>query len=358
VGKVGPGPGLAAAIKKVIGDDGVSVNLSANINRPISKSPRGTFAVDKTQTAIAEKVKFTVDITGGTESYVGIGYNIVAIDFYRRHADEENYTLFEDVKIVPSASNQTHFETTWKPKAADVGKNEFAAFVHTEVHDTGLLPLLEIADDAVKQVEVQAICAPQLLARGGPSVAAPGSDCQIDGSISHSLVTDSPGSQARSDSHATLHFNVDSDASTPGAIVFRPEGTCGMTLTASAGGCTTTATSTTCTIATDRSGLIVTPDDTVDPPVFRYNATVGAEVTLHETIECPTGTTTFDVPVVESLMMIPPEENREVGPGGKVQGTRTQTGGPFTDTWTWDLTLELPNQPPPPPPAKALTTGD
>src|SRR6185503_8557256 len=156
---IGPGPGLRAAIKKVIDDSSVSVDLSWGKSVPLSKSPRGTMSVSKTQAAVGDP----------------------------------EFTLFQDLEIVPSASNQTHFEKSWTPRSSDIGKYTYAAFVHTEVHDTGLLPLLEIGDDTRKDVEVQGICAPSVVVgRGTGSVRGQqqANGCQVDGTVHATTVID------------------------------------------------------------------------------------------------------------------------------------------------------------------------
>jgi hypothetical protein len=172
VGSIAPGAGLKAAIKKVIDDDAVSVDLTFQKALPLSHSPRGTMSVSKTTAAVGDPVKFTVDIDADSASYLGIGYNIVSIEFYRMKAGDPEFTLFQDLEIVLSASNQLHFEKNWTPQSSDIGVYQYAAFVHTEVHDTGLLPLLEIADDTRKQVEVQAVCAPSAIAARSASLEA------------------------------------------------------------------------------------------------------------------------------------------------------------------------------------------
>ncbi len=105
-----------------------------------------------------------------------------------------------------------------------MGKNEFAACVHTEVHDTGHLPLLEVADDSRKQVDVQAISSAQ--ARGAPGSAdlvatQQGGNCQVRGTLRHLLVTDGPGTHLESTGQATVTFTQD-PASGPVAIPARP----------------------------------------------------------------------------------------------------------------------------------------
>ncbi|MGZ3447610.1 MAG: Ig-like domain-containing protein, partial [Myxococcaceae bacterium] len=75
VGSIAPGAGLKAAIKKVIDDSAVSVDLTFQRELSLSRSPRGTMSVSKAQAAVGDPVKFTVDIDPDTASYLGIGYN-------------------------------------------------------------------------------------------------------------------------------------------------------------------------------------------------------------------------------------------------------------------------------------------
>ena len=351
-GSIAPGPGLRAAIKKLIDDDTVSVNLTWTKDPvKISESPKGTLTVDKVKAGINEAVKFSVDITPSTASYVGIGYNVVALQIWRKPPDQDAFARVEELDIFPSASNQMHFEKVWRPKSEDVGTNEFAAFVHTEVHDTGLLPLLEVADDSRKQVEVQAICLSGL--RTGTAALAVGAqqggDCQVQGTLRHVTVTNDAVTQLQSTGEATVDFVQDPAASGPLNIVFRPQGTCSLVLNGTSGGCTISASSTSCTLATDRSALNLSIDTSTDPPTYGYIAQVGADVMLHESITCPDGTTnTFDLPTVESLMMAPGDQGYVVDPDGKtLRNSYTQSAQSLTHTWTWDLTLDIPAPPPP-----------
>ncbi|MGZ6162026.1 MAG: Ig-like domain-containing protein [Myxococcaceae bacterium] len=353
-GSIGPGPGLSAAIKKVIDDDSVSVDLRFRRDVSLSESPKGTLTVDKEKAGINEQVKLTVDITPQTTSYVGIGYNVVSIQIFRKKPGENVFERDQDLEIVPSASNQTHFEKVWKPKEADVGKNELAAFVHTEVHDTGILPLLEIADDSRKQVEVQAICLSGLrAARGVPALVVQqqqGGDCTVNGTLRHVVTTGTGAEGTTSTGQGSVKFVQDATSSSGSQIVFRPDpsSTCSVVIDGTQGGCTVHATSTMCSFITDRSALAVNIDSSTDPPTYTYDAMVGANVTLHESIDCPGGPDTqFDVPTIESLMMAPATEHFTVDADGKTLRNNYTVGmAPLTETWTWDLTLDIPAPPP------------
>jgi len=360
-GSIEPGAGLKAAIKRVINDDAVSVDLKGTVTKPLSTSPRGTMNVSKTQAAVGDPVKFTVDIDPNSASYLGIGYNIVSIEFYRMKLGDPEFTSFPDLEIFPSASNQTHFEKNWTPRSSDIGMYQFAAFVHTEVHDTGLLPLLEIADDTRKQVEVQGICAPSAIASRAASFRTTGpqqqqsSSCQVDGTVHATSVIDSPGaSHFEYTRDATVTF--DQQFVTPVNVQFVPKGTCTMswhgTAAVTGGTCDESGTLVSCEIDTSGSFLTMEIDNSTDPPTYTYFSEINANVKLHIKEVCPYGTTEFDNTTNEILLEIPSDDARQVGADGSVTGTRTQvltpTGTTKTDTWTWDLKLEVP--PPPPGP--------
>ena len=355
VGSIAPGAGLKSAIKKLINDDAVSVDLTFQRALPLSTSPRGTMSVSKTQAAVGDPVKFTVDIDPATASYLGIGYNIVSIEFYRVKLGDPEFTLFPDLEIFPSASNQTHFEKDWTPRSSDIGMYQFAAFVHTEVHDTGLLPLLEIADDSRKQVEVQGICAPSaIMARAASlragSVQQQASSCQVDGTVHSTTVIDADDHSGHFEFTRDATVTFDEQFSTPVNAQFVPKGTCTMSWTGhaatSGGTCDETGSFVSCDIITDGSFLTMEIDNSTDPPTYTYFAEINANVTLHIKEVCPYGTTEYDNSTTEQLLEIPSDDARQIAPDGSVTGTRTTVltpaGTTKTDTWTWDLKLEVP----------------
>ena len=361
-GSIGPGPGLKAAIKKVIDDSTTSVDLTWGKSEPLSQSPRGTMSVNKTEAAVGDPVKFTVDITPpSTASYLGIGYNIVSIEFYRMKQGDPEFTLFQDLEIVPSASNQTHFEKDWTPKSSDIGKYTYAAFVHTEVHDTGLLPLLEIGDDTRKDVEVQGICAPSMLAnRGTGSVSGQqqANGCQVDGTVHATTVIDATDGSSHFEYTKDATVTFDQQFAVPTEVHFVPRGTCTMSWTGhaqvSGGVCEESGTLVSCDIITaGTSELDLIIDSSTDPSTYTYYAEIIANVTLHIKEVCPSGTTEYDNSSTEQFLEIPEDDPQQVAPDGSVTGTRTDVSHPAgitkTDTYTWDLKLEV-AQPPPPGP--------
>jgi len=357
---IGPGPGLKAAIKKVIDDSSVSVDLSWGKSVPLSKSPRGTMSVSKTQAAVGDPVKFTVDITPDTASYLGIGYNIVSIEFYRMKAGDPEFTLFQDLEIVPSASNQTHFEKSWTPRSSDIGKYTYAAFVHTEVHDTGLLPLLEIGDDTRKDVEVQGICAPSVVVgrgtgsvRGQQQQQPPSGNCQVNGTVHSTSVSDFPETSTHYEWTRDTNVTFDEQIAIPVQAVFKPKGTCSMSYSGSGGGCSTVATFKSCELVTDDSFLTLDIDTSTDPTTYTYHTEIYGDVTVHVHQTCGTTESEYDLTSYERLLYLPQEDAREIAADGSMTGTRTDVqtpqGGTITDTWTWDLKLEVPQPPPPGP---------
>jgi len=358
-GSIGPGPGLKAALKQLIDDSAVSVDLNFPLNKPLSKSPRGTMSVSKTQAAVGDPVTFTVDIDPDSASYLGIGYNIVSIEFYRIKLGDPEFTLFQDLEIVPSASNQTHFEKQWTPKSSDIGMYQYAAFVHTEVHDTGLLPLLEIGDDTRKEVDVQGICAPAAIAARAASLAAgqqqpPSGNCQVNGTVHSTTVTDYPG-----ENHVHYEFTRDTTVTFDEQIAipiqahFVPKGTCTVSWSGSGGGCTKVATFKSCDLDSNDSYLTLNIDNTTDPPTYSYYTEIYGNSVVHVRETCGTSTSEYDLTSSERLLVVPNEDTREVGSDGSLTGTRTEVqtppGGTVTDTWTWDLKLDV-TQPPPPGP--------
>jgi len=345
-GSVHPGAGLAAAIKQVIDDDAVGVDLRFERSLDLAESPKGTLFVDKTRSGIGESVKLTVDITPATARYAGLDYNVVSISILRRKPGEELFQEEPDLRMLPTASNQTHFEKVWKPVSTDVGTNELAAFVHTEVHDTGVLPLLEIAPDTRKTVEVQAFCltgqAPVRAALGAVPQAGP---CQVQGTLRHTSSTDAPPSQVTTAGEATVILSQDVAASTPERIVFRPTGTCTLRSSGTNGLCTFSAVSTSCVLQADRSELDLDLVPGSDPPRYTYSGSVGADVVLSQTMTCPSGTTTVNIPTIEPLFLLPGSEARPMPTDGHAVGAYTLADQVTGQTWTWDLTLQVPSTP-------------
>jgi hypothetical protein len=134
--------------------------------------------------------------------------------------------------------------------------------------------------------------------------------------------------------------------SSPVQLVFVPHGTCTMSYSGSGGNCTSSATSTSCEFDTDyRLPLTIDIDSSTDPPTYSYYGEISANVGLHVTQTCAGTTTVYDTTSYERLLDIPLEDPQIVAADGSLKGTRsdvqTPQGGTITDTWTWDLKLEI-----------------
>jgi hypothetical protein len=168
-GVVEPGDALAAAIKAVIKDDAVALNFSAGFSRLLSESPKGELSVSKTRVAVDNTVDFAVTLDDKTLTYTLLGYNVERVDLYRKRSDEPAFTHWKAMDL--NASNRATYQ--WKPAADDVGKYEFAAFVNTKLPT----PVLEVAPNSIKPLEVSCFSAGPLVARTGTRAraqAAPG----------------------------------------------------------------------------------------------------------------------------------------------------------------------------------------
>ena len=166
----------------------------------------------------------------------------------------------------------------------------------------------------------------------------------MNGTLRHVVTTGTGAESMTSTGQGSVKFVQDEASSSGSQIVFRPDpsSTCSVVIDGTQGGCAVHATSTMCTFITDRSALAVSIDSSTDPPTYMYNAMVGANVTLHESINCPGGPNSeFDVTTIESLMMAPATEHFTVDADGKTLRNSYAVGmAPLTETWTWDLTLD------------------
>ena len=171
----------------------------------------------------------------------------------------------------------------------------------------------------------------------------------ISGTLRRSTVIDSPEAMTHLEGtvQGTVQFHMDPEGSSPGNVVFLPSGTCSMETSGTSGGCTTSATSVACALVTDRSALSLEIETSGNQTVIHYSGTVGAMVTLRNTLTCPSGTTTYETQSIESLFLVTPDEGLVVEDSTSLRGTKTQTVSvpSTTTTWTWDLTLENLNGP-------------
>ena len=164
-GIVEPGAALKSAIKKVIADDSTSVKLELTISEAISESPKGTLSVSAPRVRPDAPLDFTVDFDPKTVAYWVLGYNVVGVELYRRAAGATAFTHWKFMDLI--ASNRATYR--WVPVEADAGTYEFAAFVKTQLDP---LPLLEIAKDSVKEVEVSCFSSGPLSATAGTQARA------------------------------------------------------------------------------------------------------------------------------------------------------------------------------------------
>ena len=172
-GVVEPGSALKDAIKKVIGDDSTTVKLELTLSKPVSESPKGTLSVSAPRVRPDAPLDFTVDFDPKTVAYWVLGYNVVGVELYRRAAGATLFTHWKFMDLI--ASNRATYR--WVPVEADAGTYEFAALVKTQLDP---LPLLEVAIDSVKQVEVSCFSSGLLSASAG--VRARAQATRADGS--------------------------------------------------------------------------------------------------------------------------------------------------------------------------------
>lgn len=150
-GVIEPGSALQKAIEAVVGDDSTAVSLQAAFTSKIAESPKGVLSVSKTQVRPDAAVDFSVDLDPATVAYGPLGYNVTGVELYRRREGEVKFTPFKFMDLIA-----THKATyRWVPALADAGKHEFAALVKTAID----VPLLEVAANSIKEVEVACFAA-------------------------------------------------------------------------------------------------------------------------------------------------------------------------------------------------------
>ncbi len=83
--------------------------------------------------------------------------------------------------------------------------------------------------------------------------------------------------------------------------------------------------------------------DSIAPPSARITSTCQTRRAPCGT--CGTSTSVYDLATSERLLEIPDDDKQLVGPDGSIRGTRSEVQTPpdrtVTDTWTWDLKLEI-----------------
>ncbi|MDP3823544.1 MAG: Ig-like domain-containing protein [Burkholderiales bacterium] len=150
-GVVKPGSALQKAIEAVVGDDSTAVSFQAAFTSKIAESPKGVLSVSKNKVRPDAPVDFTVDLDPATVAYGPLGYNVTGVELYRRREGELKFTPFKFMDLIA-----THTATyRWVPALADAGRHEFAALVKTAID----VPLLEVAANSIKEVEVACFAA-------------------------------------------------------------------------------------------------------------------------------------------------------------------------------------------------------
>jgi hypothetical protein len=153
-GEAKPGRALQEAINAIFPGP-AAVTFKAKTSAPISHSPTGSLSVDKTRVGPRRPVTITVDLA--EVEYFILGYNVQQVEIYKKREDESAFTWLATIPVSTSGS-QTRFTYVWTPTEADVGMNELAALVMTQLDP--LIPLHEVAADSRKQVEVTCFSGP------------------------------------------------------------------------------------------------------------------------------------------------------------------------------------------------------
>lgn len=150
-GVVKPGSALQKAIEALIGDGSTAVSFQAAFTSKIAESPKGILSVSKSKVRPDAPVDFTVNLDPATVAYGPLGYNVTGVELYRRREGEVKFTPFKFMDLIA-----THTATyRWVPALADAGRHEFAALVKTAID----VPLLEVAANSIKEVEVACFAA-------------------------------------------------------------------------------------------------------------------------------------------------------------------------------------------------------
>jgi hypothetical protein len=265
--EVGPGGAIKDAIKELIGSEGGELSFGLDIPFKVSESPRGSWQPDKT-TAIPNRdiVKFDIDLTEFSTKYWLLGYNVEAIEVYRRHESEMNFSLLRTMSAIEP---QSHFETTWDPTPADAGRNDFVVFAISK------LPVVRLEVASMKTVQVGCIPA----AGNGRERTLAASVCkeQWTGSAS-GVITDlqefTTVTPLRWEQDLSLQFG-------PNISALRPQGSVQVKLL--------TYTNLGCTVAPevfdsfDPATSFMTVDRNFNPAKYTFNAAIAAEIT----VSCP-----------------------------------------------------------------------
>jgi hypothetical protein len=348
-GKVVPGASADKAIKELIGVENSATRLGLEfkfVAAKLASSPTGTMTVDKTQAGTDSKVKFDIILDGATIRYWILGPNVESIEIYRKR--EDSPVLEHMGSVATTSSNQTLYKWEWTPGLADLGQNQFFAFVKTK------MPVveLEIAADSSKYVEVVEMCSARTLADlanlGG---GGGGSSCELTGTMSRVYTVSGPNTSVNNTVDATVTLQHDPEGSVPGLLVFRP-------YSANSSGCVVTVqpdpmTGTLSGDPTQGAFMVYTGDELHTADHYHGMVATGA-FPVTTTLACPDAEPFvqdqfYDFPIwtvfEDQMLLLDPVTRRATG-----TYTTTSGGGgtTATETFSWDLTLSGEEPPPPP----------
>jgi len=276
-GVVEPGPALKKAIEAVINDAGTEVNFKAEFSTSLSESPKGSLSLSKALVRPGAAVDFTVQLTPSTVNYKLLGYNVTGVELYRKRDGESKFTQWKSMPI--TASNQDRFTYSWVPVEADAGKYEFAAFVNTQIPT----PLLEIAPNSIKPLEVQCFSGGAPMAIGSRAAAT----CADTWAGTNTLIIKSGLPTAIVTSTANITWIYDPSISGQGITYYTATGSFDMAFNYPDPSCTVALSPKTFAIVNDpltpsKLGIV---DYGVVPPSYAFAG--GQRVNFTSTFSCP-----------------------------------------------------------------------
>jgi hypothetical protein len=276
--QVSPGGDLATALETLTGKDLGSLGFTFSLTKPLSTSPTGTLSADKTQVGVNGTVNLSVNLEPASTRYFLLDYNVTSIELYRRLEGQSEFSAFRSIPV--SAPGQTRFQAQWKPDEADVGVNEFAAFVKTR------MPVveLEVAPDSITKLDVKCVSAASLSA-AALTPAASSCNATWVGTASHRIKT--PGLPAANiAATSTITWTYDKTLSGNGTAYYRASGSFDLAFNRP-DACTTTLSPRTFAIVNDplTPALLAISNDGVNPPTYGFG---GAQfVSFTTTVSCP-----------------------------------------------------------------------
>lgn len=317
-GVVEPGGALKKAIEAVIDDDATSVNFKAEFSTDISESPKGTLTASTSRVRPDAPVDFTVDLTPSTIAYFLLGDNVTGVELYRRGENETEFTAWKSMDRI--ASNRATYR--WVPTEADAGKYEFAAFVNTQL----VTPLLEVAPNSIKPVEVSCFSGGASVATSAVRHAAPVCADTWVGTITNTLKF---GGVPQYRTRSNITWTYDPASSEPGVISYKASGTFDLLLYDQIG-CTYTASPSSFTIEPNVLSArlsIMEGDEAI------YTWSGSQQVDYTKTSLCPGWEAPVDDEIIDQLVGL------GNGSGPYVAGQPRLSGSINTTTQevTWDF---------------------